>query len=219
MEQYIQIIERAYDLSLISHAIPSIVVVFRWKYFNFPLKITAINAVRTLLITALAYYFSYSNHNNQFFFYLSPCIDIILVSLLFHAIFNFRQEMKWGLALLCVIFVGLMIKDYLTTKTLISSYLTTVEAMFVIIVSILLLRKIVLEYKSSTYKKALIWIVSALLIINLFSILISTLMGIIFAYSSNLLKLSWYLSSPLFIVITNLMVAYGFYIIRHKVKN
>jgi hypothetical protein len=38
------------------------------------------------------------------------------------------------------------------------------------------------------------------------------------AYSNDFMQLCWYLSSPVFIIITNLMSAYGFYIIRNKVK-
>lgn len=219
MEQYFSIIEKAYDLSLFSYSIPAIVAIFRWKFFNFPLEIATINIIKVLTISMMGLYFSYTNHNNQFLFYISPCLDIILVSLLAVAIFDFRKELKWVLALFCVIFIGLMIEDYLTSKTLLSSYLSTAETVFVIILVIVMLRKVVLTYKSSTYKRSLIWILSALLIMNLFSILISTLMETFSAYSTKLMQLSWYLSSPLFIVITNLMVAYGFYIIDYKVKD
>jgi uncharacterized membrane protein len=218
MEKYFFNIERIYDLSLISYAIPVIVAIFRWKFFNLPMKIAAINALRALIIISFGLYLSYTNHNNQFLFYLSPCLDIILISLLAVAIFDFRKELNWVLTLLCVIFIGLMINDYLTSKTLLSSLLSTVETIFVIILLILMLRKVVLTFKSSTYKRSLIWIFAALLIMNLFSILISTLMETFSEYSNKFMQLSWYLSSPLFIVITNLMVAYGFYIIDYKVK-
>ncbi len=218
MEKYFYIIEWAYNISIGTAIIPAIAAIFRGKFLNFPLKIAAINIIRTLILGVLGLYFSFINHNNQFLFYLSPCLDIILISLLTISIFDLGKELKWVLTLLCVIFISLMIKDYLTSKTLLNSYLSSAETVFVIIISILMLRKVVLTYKSSTYKRSLIWILSALLIMNLYSILISTLMEKISTYSNELMQFYWYLSSPLFIVITNLMVAYGFYIIRNKVK-
>lgn len=218
MEQYFYIIEEAFNLSVVTAIIPVIVAIFRWFFFNSTLKIAAIIAFRALIFVSISLYFYYSSQSNRFVYYLSPCLDILLVSLLLISIFSFKKELKFALALICVVFIGLMINDYLTTKTLISSYLSSSETIFVIIVSILMLRKVALTYKSSTYKRSLIWILSALLISNLFSILISTLMEKISSYSNKLLELSWYLSSPLFIVTTNLMVAYGFYIIRNKVK-
>jgi hypothetical protein len=219
MAQYFYIIEWAFNISVGTSIFPFIVAIFRWKFINFPLKIVAINTLKVFIFGAIGLYFSYTNHNNQLLFYISPCLDIILLSLLFVSIFDVRKEIKWAFALLCVIFIGLMINDYLTSKTLLSSFLSTAETLFVIIVSILMLRKVILQYKSSIYKRSLIWILSALLIINLFSILISTLMETFSEYSNKFMQLSWYLSSPLFIVITNLMVAYGFYIIDYKVKD
>jgi hypothetical protein len=218
MEKYSYIVEWAYNISIGTAIIPVIVAIFRGKFFNFPLKIATFNAVRVLIISWLALYFSFINHSNQFFFYIGPCLDIILVCLLTISIFDLGKEFKWILTLLCVIFISLMIKDYLTSKTVLNSYLSTAETIFVIIVSILMLRKVVLTYKSSTYKRSLIWIISALLIINLSAILIPTLMEKFNAYSTELMQLSWYLFYSLFIVTTNLMVAYGFYIIRNKVR-
>ncbi len=218
MEKYFSIIEWAYNISIGTAIIPVIVAIFRWKFFNFPLKIATYNVIRAFIISWIAFYFSNIEHSQQLLYHLSPCLDIILVSLLTISIFDLGKELKWVLALLCIIFICLMINDFLTTKNLISSYMSSAETIFVIIVSILMLRKIVLTYKSSTYKRSLIWIISALLIMNLFSILISTLMEKLSAYSTDFMQLCWYLSSPLFIVITNLMVAYGFYIIRNKVK-
>jgi hypothetical protein len=218
MEKYFKIIDWAYNFSVVTLIIPVIVAVFRWKFLNFPLKITAINATRMLLLGMIGLYFYYSGQSNRLIYYLSTCIDIVLVSLLYASIFDLRKEMKWGLGLLCVIFIGLMANDYLTTKTLISSYLSSSETVFVIIVSILMLRKVALTYKSSPYKRSLIWIISALLIMNLYSILVSLLIEKMSAYSNDFMQLCWYLSSPVFIIITNLMSAYGFYIIRNKVK-
>jgi hypothetical protein len=218
MEKYFYIVEWAYNVSIITAIIPVIAAIFRGKFFNFPLKIAAINAIKSFSISWLALYFSFINHSNQFFFYLSPCLDIILVSLLTMAIFDLEKELKWVLALLCVIFIGLTINDYLSSKTLLNSYLLATETIFVIFVSILMLRKVVLTYRSSTYKRSLIWILSALLIINLSAILIPTLMEKISAFSTDLMQHLWYLFYTLFIIITNLMVAYGFYIIRNKVR-
>ena len=88
MEKYSYIIEWAYNISIGTAIIPVIVAIFKAKFFNFPLKIATINAVRVFIISWLALYFSFMNHNNQFFFYLGPCLDIILVSLLTMAIFD-----------------------------------------------------------------------------------------------------------------------------------
>ncbi len=219
MEQYFTIVEWAYDVSVGTALIPVIVAIFRWKFFNFPLKIAGIFQLRALVQGSIGLYLSYTNHSNRLLFHISPCLDIILISLLFVAIFDVRKEIKWLLALLSVIFIAFMVNDYLNTKNFIGSYLTTAETVFVIILLILMLRKVVLTYKSSTYKRSLILILSALLIGNLFSTLISTLMETFSAYSTKLMQYSWYLSSFLFTIITNLMVAYGFYIIRSKVKD
>jgi hypothetical protein len=218
MEKYFYLVEWAYNISIGTAIVPVIAAIFRGKYFNFPLKIAAINAVRIFIISWMALYFSFMNHNNQFFFYIGPCLDIILVSLLTISIFNLKKELKWALALLCVTFIALTINDYLSSKTLLNSYLLATETIFVIIVSILMLRKVVLTYKSSTYKRSLILVLSALLIINLSAILIPTLMEKISAFSTDLMQHLWYLFYTLFIIITNLMVAYGFYIIRNKVR-
>jgi hypothetical protein len=218
MEKYSYIIEWAYNISIGTAIVPVIAAIFRGKFFNFPLKIAAINTIRIFIISWLALYFSFINHNNQFFFYIGPCFDIILVSLLTISIFDLGKVFKWVLASFCVVFISLMINDYLTSKTLLNSYLSTAETIFVIIVSILMLRKVLLTYRSSTYKRSLIWVISALLIINLSAILIPTLMEKFAAYSTELMQLSWYLFYSFFIIITNLMVAYGFYIIRNKVK-
>lgn len=218
MEQYFTIIEWAYNISVGTAIIPVIVAIFRWKFYNYPLKIAALNAIRVFGISSIGLYFSYTNHNNRLLYHISPCLDIILISLLFVAIFNVSKEIKWGLALVCVIFIGFMINDYLNTKNFIGSYFTSSETIFVIILLILMLRKVVLTYRSSTYKRSLIWILSALLISNLFSILISTLMETFSAYSTKFMEFSWYMSSFLFIIITNLMIAYGFFIIKSKVK-
>lgn len=218
MEQYFNIIEWVYDISVSTAIIPAIVAIFRWKFFNFPLKIVGIYQLRALIQGSVGLYLSYTNHSNRLLYHISPCLDIILISLLFVAILDVRKEIKWVFALVCVIFIAFMINDYLNTKNFIGSNLTSSETVFVIILLILMLRKIVLTYKSSTYKRSLIWILSALLISNLFSILISTLMEVFSAYSTNLMQLSWYLSSFIFTIITNLMVAYGFYIIDSKVK-
>lgn len=218
MEKYFHFIEISYDISIISFVIPIIATIFRWKFFNFFLKIVAINAIRGLIISWIALYYANLGDSHRYLYYLSPCLDIILVSLLATAIFDFKKEFNWSFALICIIFIALVMNDYFTTKNPISSYFSSTETIFVIILSILMLRKVVLTYKSSLYKRSLIWIISALLIMNLFSVLISSLMGKFLAYSSDFMQLSWYLSSPLFIVTTNLMTAYGFYIIRNKVK-
>jgi hypothetical protein len=218
MEKYFKIIDWAYNISVLTHIIPVIAAIFRWKFLNFSLKIVAVNIIKVFIISTIGLYFYYTGESNRLLYSISPCLDIILVSLLLLSIFNFKKMFIWILALLCVIFISSMINDYFTTKTLLSSYLSTAETVFVIIASILMLRKVVLTYKSSTYKRSLIWIISALLIINLFSILISTLMEKMSAYSNEFMHLLLYLSSPLFIVTTNLMVAYGFYIIRNKVR-
>jgi hypothetical protein len=178
----------------------------------------SINYLRGLILGALSLYYANIGHSQRLLYNLGTCLDIVLVSLLAVAIFDFRKELICGLALLCAIFITLMINDYVTTKTLISSYLSSAETVFVIIISILMLRKVVLTYKSSSYKHSLIWILFALLISNLSAILIPTLMEKISAYSTELMQLSWYLFYSFFIVITNLMVTYGFYIIRNKVK-
>ena len=218
MEQYFDIIEWAYNISVCTTIIPAIAAIFRWKFFNFPLKIAAVHTIRGFVISSIGLYFSYINHSNRLLYHISPCLDIILISLLFIAIFDVRKEIKWVLALLCAIFIAFMINDYLNTKNFIGSYLTTAETVFVIILLIFMLRKIVLTYKSNTYKRSLIWILSALLISNLFAILIQTLMESFSAYSTKFMQFSWYISSFLFVIITNLMVAYGFYIIDYKVK-
>jgi hypothetical protein len=218
MEKYFYIIEWAYNISIATAIIPVMVAIFRWNFLNLSLKIAATNAIKAFIVSWIAFYFSNIEHNQRLLYYISPCIDIILVSLLVITIFIFEEKLKWCLVLLCFIFIGLMINDYLTTTTLISSYLSSAETIFVIIISIFMLRKVVLTYKSSTYKRSLIWIISALLISNLSAILIPTLMEKISAYSTELMQLSWYLFYSLFIVITNLMVAYGFYIIRNKVR-
>ncbi len=218
MEKYYKIFEWAYNLSVVTLIIPVIAAIFRWKFLNFSLKIAAINIIKMLIISTIGLYFYYTGESNRLLYSISTCLDIILVSLLLLSIFNFKKVLKWGLVSLCIIFIGLMIKDYFNTKTLLSSYLTTAETIFVIIASILMLRKVALTYKSSSYKRSLIWILSALLIMNLFSILISTLMEKMLSYSNEFMQFCLYLSSPLFIVITNLMVAYGFYIIRNKVR-
>jgi hypothetical protein len=219
MEKYFSIIEWAYNISVCSSIIPVIAAIFRWKYFNFPLKIAATQALRGLVFSSLGLYFASIGDSHRFLYFLSPCLDIILVSLFAIGIFDFKKEIKWGLALLCLIFIGLLANDYLTTNNPISSNLSTAETIAVIIVSIIMLRKVVLQYKSSVYKQSLIWVISALLIGNLFSILIITLRQSFAAYSTDLMQFWWYLASPFFIVITRLMVAYGFYIIRNKVKN
>jgi hypothetical protein len=219
MEQYFDIIEWAYNISVGTAIIPVIVAIFRWKLSNRPLKIATLNAIRGFLISSIGLYLSSTNFSNRLLYHISPCLDIILISILFVAIFDVSKEIKWGLALVCVIFMAFMIHDYLNTKNFIGSYLTSFETVFVIIFLILMLRKVVLTYKSSTYKRSLIWILSALLISNLFSILISTLMESFSAYSTKLMQFSWYISSFLFVIITNLMVAYGFYIIDYKVKD
>lgn len=218
MEQYYHVIEQAYNISLFSHVIPLVVVIFRLRFLNFSLKIASINVLRGFVITSIGLYFYYTNQSNRLLFYISPSLDIVLVSLLATAIFDFRKELKWGLALVCILFITLMIYDYLNSNTLLSSYLSTIETLFVIIISVFMLRKIALQYKSSIYKRSLIWIITALLVSNLFAFLIASLNEIIMGYSSKFLHFIWYLSSPLFIVITNLMVAYGFYIIRNKVR-
>jgi hypothetical protein len=218
MEKYSYVIEWAYNISIGTAIVPVIVAILRWKFLNFPLKIVTSNVVKVFIISWIAFYFSNIEHSQRLLYHISPCLDIILISLITVTILDFRKEIQWVLAFLCVIFIGLMINDYITSKTLLNSYLSTAETIFVSILLILMLRKVALTYKSSTYKRSLIWIISALLIMNLFSILISTLMEKMSAYSTDFMQLCWYLSSPLFIVITNLMVAYGFYIIRNKVK-
>jgi hypothetical protein len=218
MEKYTNIIEWAYNLSVGTILIPVIVAIFRWKYFNFPLKMVAINYLRGLILGSLSLYYAKIGHSQQLLYSLGTCIDIILVFLTAQYVLNFRKDLKLILTFFCIIFLGLMINDYITTNALFSSYLLNAETIFVIIVSILMLRKVALTYKSNTYKRSLIWILSAVLISNLFSILLQTLMEKMSAYSNDLMQLSWYLSSPLFMVITNLMVAYGFYIIRNKVR-
>ena len=218
MEKYFNVIEWAYNISVAVTIIPLMATIFKWKFFNFPLKIVGIYCLRSLIQSSMGLYLYYTDQSNRLLFYVSPSLDIILISLLTVSIFDFKNYLKLSLTLLCAIFIGLIVNDYLTTTTLISSYLSTAETVFVILVSVLMLRKIALQYKSSTYKRSLIWIISALLISNLFSILITTLNQKIMGYSNDLLHFLWYLSSPFFIVITNLMVAYGFYIIRNKVR-
>ena len=219
MEQYFNIIEWAYDISVFAVIIPAVIAIFRWKFFNFPMKIAGLGAFRALIQGSISQYFAYTEHSQRLLYHISPCLDIILISLLTLAIFDFRKELKWGLSLLCVVFIGLMINDYVTSKTLMSSNLTTAETVFVIIVSILMLRKVVLQYKSSTYKRSLVWILSALLIGNLFSVLFSTLMETISAYSAELMQFSWYSLAAFSGFLNNFMVAYGFYIIDYKVKD
>jgi hypothetical protein len=218
MEKYFSLIERAYDLSLFSNLIPCMVAISKWKSCNFPLKIVAIQSFRTLLFVLISRYYGSIDDSHRGLYYLSPCLDIILVSLLAVTIFDFKKELRWYFALICIIFIALVTNNYFTTTSPISNYFSTGETIFVVIISILILRKVTLTYKSSTYKRSLIWIISALLIMNLFSILISTLMEKMSAYSTDFMQLCWYLSSPLFIVITNLMSTYGFYIIRNKVR-
>lgn len=218
MEKYLYIINRAFDISLITYAIPIIIAIFGWKFYNYPLKLAIINTIRTAIVAAIGLYFYYTNQSNKILYTVSPCFDIILVSLLFVAVFDLKKELKWILAIICTIFSVLMFYDYFASKNLTSTYLATFETAFVIILSIIMLRKVVLNYKSGTYKRSLTWILSALLVINIFAILSTSLTQTILAYSNKLLHLYWYLFSPLFIIITNLMVAYGFYIIRYKVK-
>lgn len=218
MEQYFKIIEWAYNFSIVTLIIPVIAAIFRWKFFNLSLRLAAIQALRIFIFGLFSLYYANIGDSHRYLYYLSPCLDIVLVSLFAVSIFNFRKELNWGLALLCAVFIVLVTNDYFTTKSPISSYLSTAETIFVIIFSILMLRKVVLTYKSSTYKRSLIWIISALLISNLSAILIPTLMEKMSAYSTELMQLSWYLFYSLFNVITNLMVAYGFYIIRNRVR-
>lgn len=218
MEKYFYIIEWAYNFSVVTLIIPVIAAFFKWNFLNFSLKLAAVQAIRILIVGLLSLYYANIEHSQRLLYHVSPCLDIILVSLLIATIFDFKNQFKWSLALLCITFIVLVINDYLTTKALISSYLSTAETIFVIIASILMLRKVVLTYRSSTYKRSLIWILSALLISNLCGILIPILMEKISAYSTDLMQLSWYLFYSLFNVITNLMVAYGFYIIRNKVR-
>jgi hypothetical protein len=218
MEKYFYVVEWAYNVSIATAIIPVMVAIFRWNFLNLSLKIAASNAIKAFIVSWIAFYFSNIEHNQRLLYYISPCIDIILVTSFVITIFILGEQLKWGLILLCFIFIGLMINDYLISRTLISSYLTSAETVFVIIVSILMLRKVVLTYKSSTYKRSLIWVLSALLIINLSAILIPTLMEKISAFSTDLMQHLWYLFYTLFIIITNLMVAYGFYIIRNKVR-
>ncbi len=219
MEKYFTIIEWVYNISVITTIIPVIVAIFRWKFFDFTLKIAAIHALKNFLVSSIGLYFSSMNESHRALYFVSLCLDIMLVSLFAVSIFDFKKEIKWCLALLCAIFIGLVINDYLTTNNPISSNLSTAETIAVIIVSIIMLRKVILQYKSSVYKQSLIWVISALLIGNLYSILIITLRQSFAAYSTDFMQFWWYLASPFFIVITRLMIAYGFYIIYYKVKD
>lgn len=218
MDRYYYILEKLYDISIFTFIIPSLIAIFRWKFFNFHLKIIAVNAFRGLIISSIALAFYYTNYNNRFFYYLSPCLDILLISLLTGTILN-NKKINIGLSAICLVFISLMIYDYSNSKSMISTYLTSSETLFVIILMLILLRKIILQFKSGLYKKSLIWLLTAILVSNLFSILVISFNQIILDYSNELLHFSWYLSSPIVIIITNIMTAYGFFIIKHPIKS
>jgi hypothetical protein len=218
MNDYYFILERLYDVSILTFVIPAILAVLRWKFFNFTLRIIAVNTFRALVISSGALIFYYTHYSNRVFYYASPCLDIILLSLVAASFFQ-NKKINIGLSGICAVFISLMIYDYFNSESMISTYLTSFETVYVIIILLVLLRKIILTFRSGTYKKSLIWLLVALLISNLFSMLVISFNQIVLDYSSELLRFSWYLSSPTIIIITNLMTSYGFFIVKHPVKS
>lgn len=217
MNKYYYILERLYDISILTFLIPSIIAIFRWKFFNLHLKIIAVSTFRVLIISSIALFFNYIKYDNRFFYYLSPCLDILVISWLVASFYN-NKKLNIGLLLICVIYISLMIYDYFHSTSMISTYLTNSETLFVIIVLLILLRKIILSYKSGVYKRSLIFTLVALLIANLFSLLVVSFNQVMLDYSGELLRFCWYLSSPIIITLTNLLTAYGFFIIKHQIK-
>ncbi len=218
MEKYYGLIEQVYNASVLFFIIPSLVALFKWKYFDNNIKLASLNIIRGCIISCLALFLASKNYNNQFVFFISPCLDIALVSLLAVNVLNVSKIFKIIISIVCLAFIAIMIFEYFQVSHPRYGVLTSFETIFVIFLTSIMLRKVILFYKSGMYKKVLLALLFSTLISNLFSVLYTSFSRTITEYSSTVLQVSVYLSAPFISVITNLMCVYAFYLIQHKMK-
>lgn len=219
MEQYYSTIERVYDLSVFTMLIPAVAAAFKWRFFEFSLKLAAIHTFRGAIISLTALAFYYQNYTNRPLYYISSCLDIILMSLLVSYILN---KKKYSLLLFSIVigFVLLMIYDYFNDKKelMINSVLMTFETVFVVAILLICLKKISDISAHPMYNRSMVWILSALIIGNLFSVLLSSFNQKVIDYSNDFFVFLWYLLSPIIIIATNAMLTYGISQITKTVK-
>ncbi|WP_149240162.1 hypothetical protein [Dyadobacter sp. 32] len=211
MEEYYKVIEHIYDFSVVTTSFPAIISLLRWRNFDLILKIFAVHTWKGAVISIGALFFYYQGLSNRPFYYIDTCLDIALVSIIASLIVRSRSFYITTFVLSAG-FILIMCYDYLHDKTdkLINTQLTSLESIYVIVVTLILLRLVSLRNGTERYKKSLIWLLSALVISNLFSLLVSSLNEVVQAHSNELFRFLWYVSSPLIIILTNFILIFGY---------
>ena len=212
------IIEKIYNVSVLFAILPGLFAIYKWKYFNLSLIFIGLQAIRGMVMGPLSLYLSSQNLNNSFLYFLSPCLDIILVSLMAYSILGFPKPVKYFISAICILFIVCMTLNNFFGMSLFKPYLSTFESIFVIILLGLMLRHVLINYKTGNYKKVLVWLIMAMFIGNLFSVLLSSFSGAIQSYSNELQQALWFSISPLIIIITSIMKMLGFSLLQKKVK-
>lgn len=163
--------------------------------------------------------FYHINYSNRLLYYVSPCTDIMLMSLLFVVTYTKEKFVRYALIGTCSLFLIVMSYDYIKgdINQQINPYLTSGETLFVIILLLLMFRIIVVEQNKRLYRKAMLWLLTALLIGNLFSILFSSFSNVIQSYSNELYLFLIYVTSP-FAILTNTLSMYGFYLVNRPLR-
>lgn len=215
MEKYYDVIEKIYDLSTYTTLIPAVIGVLRWRFFEFSLKLAAIHALRAAVFSHAGLIFSHFQYGTRPLYYISTCLDLGLMCLLGAYIL---AEKRYSLALLglVLIFWLTMLCNYFVedSKQLMSSNLMSIETIFVIFIIIISLRKVSSTIAFSSYKSAMIWILSALLFGNLLALLLSFFTKSVNEYSNYFFLFCWYLISPAVIILMNGMLSRGFLMVR-----
>jgi hypothetical protein len=220
MEKYYSIAEKIYDFSIFTYLLPVVIAIWKWRFFNLPLKVLGLISVRALIITWLAMLFYYIKYDSRMLYYISPCTDIIMMSILFTTVYPNNKIIKYGLISICSFFILFMFYDFVfgNAKQQMNPYLTSFETLFVIVLLLIMFRKFIAVLAYNQFRKSMLWLLAALLIGNLFSILFTTFSNSIQSYSLDLYKFIIYITSPFILIMTNVFSVYGFYIVKKYIQ-
>jgi hypothetical protein len=149
-------------------------------------------------------------NDNNFLFYISAAINIILKYFIFKNLLGSKNQNN-VLVLMNVFLVAIPILIFTLGydfRTL--SFVTNLESLFTIILSLIFLLKLNKEYKGNSLRsEPMFWITSGYIISNVLSIIMMTFIDPIYQYSQELFTFIWDIFSPITNTVTYILYSIG----------
>lgn len=220
MKELQPIFEKLYYISIYTPVLALLLGLIYWRKISLIYKVILIKVLVSLTLPNLGNWLAANKINNHFLFYLSPCIDIIVMSFVFGKLIN-KPWLNKTLWIAISAFLCAFTYDFFFVKerNFMSSYLTSIEGIVVILLLLYYFFTLIYEKQELYLKRnGMFWIGLGYLLTNVLSLLYTFFGTTLAKNMPDLFEFVEYAVFPIFSITGDILIAYGIFIASKQRK-